>query len=116
LKSRGGGDVHDAATAACDHRRQKEAREFRECSNVEVDLAEDFFPSHLREFPEGAETGIVDKSVNDNALALQLIEKKCWCRWTREIERDGLDGGAASLQSLATCASLSVLRATSMRL
>ena len=35
-----------------------------ERSDVELDLAQDFFLGHLREFAEGAEAGVVDEDVD----------------------------------------------------
>ena len=63
-----------------------------------MDLAENFFLGHLREFAEGAEAGVVDKNVNGDALALQLIEEEFWRRGRGKIESDRLHRDAMRLQ------------------
>ena len=48
--------------------------------------------------PKAAEAGVVDENVDGDALALQLVEQKLWRRRCGEIEGDGLDRDAVSLQ------------------
>ena len=78
--------------------RKKQTSQCGECGDVEIDLAEDFFLRHLRELAEGAEARVVDEDVDGDAFALQLIEEKLRRGRCGEIEGDGLDRDAVSLQ------------------
>src|SRR5580692_5186826 len=62
----------------------------RERSDVELNLAETFFPRDLGKLAQHTIAGVVHQNIHGDALALQLVEEKLRSWHGCEIERDGL--------------------------